>query len=323
MGDYLMPNLNESKNECCIRLNNILTPAIIQGIKSIYDESCQLCAANKESDKYLMTFQTFLTRIPKWNNVIVENERKRIIESCGISYLEDLVTCVHIIQLKMLSCIRVGQTQKKIDIDIPSIDTFIHKVYINAARKIYTNVYLFEKNIQPLQIQKHNREIELIIKEVIMNSVRESIPTESILRAYMSETEEIVEQPIKEEIGLEENNEENVSEPDKLVCALDPANASVNPIGIEPISTTQFGGAVTDTTASDSTVTSSKLTFSDKDNAIDINGVRTIIEAPKTIERLEEISKRQAIDAVEDDISDKLKIGGDIVDISHMITEIN
>jgi hypothetical protein len=65
------------------------------------------------------------------------------------------------------------------------------------------------------------------------------------------------------------------------------------------------------------------LTFSDKDNAIDINGVRTIIEAPKTIERLEEISKRQAIDAVEDDISDKLKIGGDIVDISHMITEIN
>ena len=156
-----------------------------------------------------------------------------------------------------------------------------------------------------------------------MDSVRESIPMETILRAYMSETEEIVEQPIKEEIGLEENNEENVSEPDKLVCALDPANASVNPIGIEPISTTQFGGAVTDTTASDSTVTSSKLTFSDKDNAIDINGVRTIIEAPKTIERLEEISKRQAIDAVEDDISDKLKIGGDIVDISHMITEIN
>ena len=323
MGDYLMPNLNESKNECCIRLNNILTPAIIQGIKSIYDESCQLCVTNKEPDKYLMTFQTFLTRIPKWNNVIIENERKRIIESCGIKYLEDLITCVHIIQLKMLSCIRVGQSHKKIDINIPSIDTFIHKVYINAARKIYTNVYLFEQKIQPLQIQKHNREIELIIKEVIMDSVRESIPMETILRAYMSETEEIVEQPIKEEIGLEENNEENVSEPDKLVCALDPANASVNPIAIEPISTTQFGGAVTDTNVSDSTITSSKLTFSDKDNAIDINGVRTIIEAPKTIERLEEISKRQAIDAVEDDISDKLKIGGDSVDISHMITEIN
>ena len=30
----------------------------------------------------------------------------------------------------------------------------IHKIYINSARKIYTNIYLFEKDIEPLQIQK-------------------------------------------------------------------------------------------------------------------------------------------------------------------------
>ena len=33
--------------------------------------------------------------------------------------LEDLVTCVHIIQLKILTAMRVGQKQKKIDINIP------------------------------------------------------------------------------------------------------------------------------------------------------------------------------------------------------------
>ena len=307
MDDCSLPSLNESKNEWCIRLNNILTPAIIQGIKSIYDESCQLCAANKESDKYLMTFQTFLTRIPKWNNVIVENERKRIIESCGISYLEDLVTCVHIIQLKMLSCIRVGQTQKKIDIDIPSIDTFIHKVYINAARKIYTNVYLFEKNIQPLQIQKHNREIELIIKEVIMNSVRESIPTESILRAYMSETEEIVEQPIKSGGGVGPVKVESVLEPVKVESVLEPVKVDVTPPEISPSS------------AASSEIVNSRLRFSDNDNAVDIHGNETIIEAPKTIERLDEISNRPTFDSA-DDNTEKLKIDDDSVDISDMIT---
>ena len=64
-------------------------------------------------------------------------------------YLEDLV-CVHIIQLKALTCIRVGQDQKKIDLQVPSVDNFVHKAYINVARKVYTNVYLFEKDIAPL-----------------------------------------------------------------------------------------------------------------------------------------------------------------------------
>ena len=35
------------------------------------------------------------------------------------------------------------------------LDEFIHKTYINVARKIYKNVYLFEINIQPLQVQKN------------------------------------------------------------------------------------------------------------------------------------------------------------------------
>jgi hypothetical protein len=124
-----------------------------------------MCADNNEMSKYLMTFQNLLSRIPKWNAIIVEEERKRIIERSGCNYLEDLITCVHIIQLKVLTSIRVGNKQKKIDITIPKIDIFIHKIYIAAARKIYSNVYLFEKNISPLEIQKNNRELERIVQQ--------------------------------------------------------------------------------------------------------------------------------------------------------------
>ena len=35
-----------------------------------------------------MTFQNLLSRIPKWNAVIIETERKRIIERSGCNYLE-------------------------------------------------------------------------------------------------------------------------------------------------------------------------------------------------------------------------------------------
>ena len=201
MDDFSVSTLYESKNEWGGRLITILTPLIIDGYKSIFDESIKLCKENNETDKYLMTFQNLISRVPRWNQTIIENEKKRICEKSGCTYLEDLVTCVHIIQLKTLTAMRVGQKQKKININIPKLDDFIHKVYINAARKLYKNVYLFELNIPPLQIQKHNRELEIIIQECILNTLRESIPVESILKAYMDET---VEEDVTEEIKEQE-----------------------------------------------------------------------------------------------------------------------
>jgi hypothetical protein len=190
MDDFVISNLNESRNEWCGRLVSIFTPLVNEGVRSIFNESWKLCVDNNEANKYLMTFQNLLSRVPKWNNNIIEEERKRIIERSGCNYLEDLITCVHIIQLKALTCIRVGNKQKKIDITVPKLDSFIHKVYIHVARKVYSNVFLFEKNINPLQMQKNNRELEVIIQECILTAIRESIPTESIIRAYMEESME-------------------------------------------------------------------------------------------------------------------------------------
>jgi len=300
MDDYSVTSLAESKNEWCARLVNTLTPEIIQGLKSIFNEAWKLCEDNDEQDKYLMTFQTFLGRIPKWNNDIIETERKRICESSGCGYLEELITCVHVIQLKALSCVRVGQKQKKVDIDVPSVDVFIHKIYINVARKIYTNIYLFEKNIAPLQIQKHNRELELIIRECIMNSVRESIPVEAILRAYMDETEEqhvdVKEVQEKIAIPVEEPPKPKEEQPTP------PPAPPPEPIPVQ-IPTIM-------------PPTNNKLTFSNTDRAIDTRGIETNIEAPKTIERLETISaqsfeKQRHLEENDDD-ENKLKIGGDI-----------
>lgn len=210
MDDYNLNSLQESKNEWVSRLVNILTPYILEGFKSIFTESYKLCMENNEEDKYLMTFQNFISRIPRWNEDLIEKEVQRIQEKSNCSYIEDLITCVHVIQLKALTCIRVGQKQKKIELDIPKLKDFVHKVYINVARKIYTNIYLFELNIAPLQVQKNNRELELIIKECILETVRESIPVENILRSYLEESiEEEALEPIPEVALIKENEEIN------------------------------------------------------------------------------------------------------------------
>lgn len=201
MDDFSVQSLQESRNEWCNTLLQKLTPLICEGIRSIFTEAITLCKENNEDEKYLMTFQNFLTRIPKWNSNIIQEETNRILEKSQCNYLNDLISCVHIIQLKSLTCMRVGSKQKKVDIDIPSLSDFVHNVYINSARKLYSNVYLFELNLSPLATQKHNREIEQLVKECILDTVRSNIPIENILQVYLDESmEEDVQVEVKEEI---------------------------------------------------------------------------------------------------------------------------
>ena len=200
MDEYNITTINESRNEFCIRLINILTPCIIEGFKFIYNEAYDLAISTDSEEKYLMTYQNLLINIPRWSEEIIDKEVKRITESSACNYISDLLTCVHITHLKALTCIRPGLKQKKINIDIPNINTFIHKVYINIARKLYVNIYLFEKDIPPLNVQKNNRELEIIIKECITNTIRDNIPVENILQLYLDET-------VETDIEVEEKKE--------------------------------------------------------------------------------------------------------------------
>jgi len=311
MDDFVLSNLNESRNEWCSRLVSILSPRIIEGIRSIFNESWKMSVDNNEVDKYLMTFQNFICRVPKWNATIIDNERARIIEKSGCNYLEDLITCVHVIQLKVLTCVRVGTRQKKIDISIPKLNDFLHKVYINVASKIYKNAYLFDKNASPLVQQKYNREFEIIIEECILKTIRDSIPTEAIVRAYLDESieqeEEIIEEIVvtdkKEEVKEEVKEEEVV--PEQRPPSFDSVPVISN-ISDKPVI--------------------NRLSFNDFDRAITNDGAEENINAPKTIERLEEISMsrnlQRKMEEADDDDEDRLKISDD-VNIDLGFTDLN
>jgi len=305
MDDFVISNLNESRNEWCSRLVSIFTPLVTEGVRSIYNEAWKICVENDETSKYLMTFQNLLARVPKWNNEIVEEERKRIIERSGCNYLEDLITCVHIIQLKVLTCIRVGNKQKKIDISVPKLDSFIHKVYIHTARKIYSNVYLFERNVSPLLTQKNNRELEVIIQECILLAIRESIPTEAIIRAYMDESMEQEEEIIIENI----EDTESINEQKELEKELE----RIDPI----VGEEELPEVVPAIKNLDNEDVITRLTFDNSDSTKDENNIVKTVDAPKTIERLEELSTSRAIARkLEEDDGERITISTDPIDLS-------
>jgi hypothetical protein len=302
MDDYSTATLQESRNEWCARLINILTPLLIEGFKSIFEESWKLCKENDELDKYLMTFQNFISRIPKWNSTIIEEEVKRIVEKSNCGYLEDLISCVHIIQLKNLTSMRVGSKQKKIDINVPQLNVFIHNIYINCARKVYTNIYLFERNISPLQMQKHNRELEVIVREGIINTIRDNIPVEDIIKAYMDET-------VEEDVDVEESEEIISTEP-----IVDENEDTEN---------NDSENNNNETNETNNTMNQSGISFSDVDETSDINNNISSVTAPKDIDTLEEISnlrndvRNLEEDDDDDEINERIKIG-DIVKLDDL-----
>jgi len=227
MDDFTSNILNDSKNEWSILLINLITSHIIDGFRSIFNEAIQLCQTNDEPDKYLMTYQNLLSRIPNWNQNIIQVEKDRIIAKSKCSYLEDLITCVHIIQLKLLSCVRVGSENKKINIDIPDFTIFLHKIYINIARKLYSNIYLFEIDIPPLEQQRRNREFEWLVQTSIMNTIRDNLPVENLLRQYIDETQEVDVSKVEtvvENKPLPESEKEKVEPVDEIKVYNEPVD---------------------------------------------------------------------------------------------------
>ncbi len=328
MDDFVLANLNESRNEWCSRLVSVLSPRIIEGIKSIFSESWQLSVENKEVDKYLMTFQNFLCRVPKWNANIIEAEKVRIIEKSGCNYLEDLITCVHVIQLKVLTCVRVGTRQKKIDISIPRLNDFLHKVYINVASMVYKNAYLFDRSASALAQQKNNREFEKIIEECILKTIRDSIPTEAIVRAYLDESveqeEEIVEEKIEEPDPESEPVKANEVQPEETRGETTNENTNnVGGVAGEP----RFPATIPAIMNIDNKPIVSRLTFDDHDHVMHEAGHVEKVNAPKTIERLEEISVsrnlQRKLEEAEEDDDDRLKIGGDDIMIDLGFTDLD
>lgn len=335
MDDYNITSLQESNNEWVSRLISILTPCIVNGCNSIYQEAYKLCTENEEEEKYLMTFQNFLSRVPKWNEEIVNAEVEKIKKDSGCDYLEDLITCVHVIQLKALTCIRVGMKHKAIDIDIPKLGNFIHKIYILLARKLYTNVYLYEENIPPLDVQRNNRELEVLIRECIMESVRDSIPVESILRAYLDETvEENVETVISTEKVTQEQNSETESEnatskneesTKDTENAMTPSDNTIESppamVNVDSLMSGTPTSLVEATTRDIATINGpqKQLSFSNIDEAQNTDNTLENIVAPKDVDTLEKISDenhaRRMLEEAEGEDEDSLKISNEDADI--------
>lgn len=180
-----------AKEEYTHQLQNLLSEIIYEGFKSIYDDAYEAT----EGKNTLRKFQEILREIPLWNQNIIETECTRIKNNC--KWLMNLVTAVFVTNVKILACVRMGGNNKKIKIKIPTMEKFIHNIYIECAKSFYEkikerkwneekNLFNFNNN-EPFNIFiERKEEICDLIRDNIDETIRKLVPFENILEEYVA-----------------------------------------------------------------------------------------------------------------------------------------
>lgn len=181
-------NYIEIRNDITLILSDILAPFIYQGFQSIYENALSYKKKNNIESDELRIFQDLLRNIiPNWNNVVLEREVARIkICSKKGDTLETLLKMIIKAQIYIYTNSSNSRYLKKELYENINFNDFIHKVYLNCARDLFNNPFLFKTfEVSPKDIKLNQKEAILIIKNCIRTTIKNSIPIELILQEFI------------------------------------------------------------------------------------------------------------------------------------------
>lgn len=182
---------SEARSEYTKQLATFIVPAIVQWFQQVWQRN----SANRQ--QCLSLFQTECEEVGRWNQDRIHDEVRVLIERTGCDYMEELMTAVFVAHTKVLTAVRLSAKQKKLSITVPKLDHFIHRVFREAARAFWKTPFLFMAEGTVVERQKNVLQIEALATEAIATAVRSLLPVKQILKDYLEDdTEEIEEAPM-------------------------------------------------------------------------------------------------------------------------------
>lgn len=182
--------LTEIKKEYTIQLVNMLTPAIYEGINSIYEK----VKGEAKNGEELKVFQGFLSKIPSWSEQMIIMEATRIkTVTPNSDILDDLIKAVIQSNILLLTSTDISEKHKvlkEFNLNL-NYEKFIHNVYIEVAKTFYNYPFLFYHNVPALEIKKNQLKAHKLIKESIEEAIRKMLPLQLILKKYLGIMSEI------------------------------------------------------------------------------------------------------------------------------------
>jgi len=173
-------------------LTRVLVPHVADGLWSIYENAKTACERNKQSEKTLQTFQNLLTSVPKWSSETLKKEVERIITASKCDYIEDLLLGVFVSYIRAFASLQQNEaTHVNIEFERPSLESFVQTFYTAAARKCWSQAYLFNTlQVPSTQQARNRRDIETMLDSIVGEVVDGFIPWREISRAYFQKRED-------------------------------------------------------------------------------------------------------------------------------------
>jgi hypothetical protein len=197
---------SEAKGEYTKQLTLFIVPAFH---KFFMDLLRQASEEEPNTKKQLWKFQEKLSQIPEWNLDKVQKEVSKLISDIPCDYLEELITAVFIAHTKVLTAIRIGNKNKRVQITIPKLEHFLHRALSESSRLLWSSAYLFHNDLSAIEKQKNHRQIEQLLHEGIAQAIRGLLPVKNILKDYITEPETDAE---TDDEGDEESEKPKVNE---------------------------------------------------------------------------------------------------------------
>lgn len=177
---------SEAKGEYTKQLQLFILPAFHRFFMDLLQ---QAASEELQSKRQLWKFQELLSQIPEWNIDKVQRETSKIVHDIQCDYLEELLTAVFIAHTKVLTAIRVGNKNKRVQITIPKLDHFLHRALSESSRLLWSSAYLFHNELSAIEKQKNHRQIEQLLQDAIAHAIRGLLPVKNILKEYLAEPE--------------------------------------------------------------------------------------------------------------------------------------
>lgn len=189
--------LVEAKKEYLKQLCSVMSPIIIETFQELYNESKKM----NKGKNLLMQYQKLLKEVPNWNEHMVNTHCEKLNNSC--SWFSDLLAAVFVSFVKILSAVRLKAENKKISIKLPSNQLFIHTCYINAAKNLYKDPYIYHDEMT--DNDRHDI-LNARFRQCVEDTVDEMIPVQEILKSCMSQ--------VTDSIDVESNADTTTEDPD-------------------------------------------------------------------------------------------------------------
>lgn len=161
-------------------ITDVVRPVIRDFLIDVYEKpEMYLDPDQKDASNQLIKFQMALKKVPNWTTTQIKKQIDEIKHHCpGFKQMLVALFVAYINRIKKE--IRTSSNAKRLDVKLPSDETFVHTCFVNCAHNLYEDPYVMKKS-------EYERisELDKRLDKCIATSIRKLIPTLDIINNYI------------------------------------------------------------------------------------------------------------------------------------------